>query len=395
MASLRKKDRSNYWYACYFGADGSRRQISTKQTNRKKAQALADAWEKAAKLGSEKRLGEAQARRIVADIYETLNDAPLTFSSAHDFLTNWAEKQKPPATAPRTHAAYAQIARDFIESLGNRAAVDISQVSATDVARYRDAVATRTSAATAHKALKYLRIAFGAAMREGLTQTNPAAQLVKPKTTAAEKAAKVSRRALTVDEIRAVLRNASGEWRGIILIGFYCGQRLKDIARLTWANVDSDAGVFRFTTAKTGKKMEIPIDARVSAYLAEIPSPSETTPNAPLFPEAYKIGIKNNGDSRLSQQFHEILAAAGLVEARESKLKAEAGKGRSHARKVNEISFHSLRHSATTELKQGGAGEAVAMGIIGHDSSAVSRHYTHISPETMRPAIARLPDIST
>ncbi len=355
---------------------------------------MADAWEKAAKLGSQKRLGETQARTIMSEIFQTLHDEPLTFSSSRDFLTGWAEKQRPPATAPRTHAAYAQIARDFIVSLGHRADVDISQVGRNDVARFRDEVAARTSAATAHKALKYVRIALGAAMRDGLMQTNPASLVIKDKLTAEEKAAQVTRRALTVDEIRAILLNASGEWRGIILIGYYCGQRLKDITRLTWANIDMEAGVFRFTTAKTGKRMELPIMPQVAAYIAELPAPDKNSPAAPLFPKAYKIGIKTTGDSRLSQQFYKILSDTGLVEAREATPKTGGTKRPTQSRRVNEISFHSLRHSATSELKKSGTTEAIAMGIAGHDSSSISRHYTHIDPATMRAAVAKLPDIT-
>jgi len=391
MASLRKKDRSNYWYACYFGPDGRRIQRSTKQSNRKKAQALADAWEKAAKLGKEKRLGETQARRIMGEIYESLHHEPLKFNSARDFLTGWAEKQKA-VTAARTHAAYAQIARDFIQSLGNRADGDISQVSQSDVAKYRDAVAARTSPTTAHKALKYLRIALGAAMRDGLTQTNPAALLVKTKETAAAKAAKVSRRAFTVDELKAILGNATGEWRGIILCGLYLGQRLKDIARFTWANLDIERGKIRFVTAKTGKNMELPIAGPLMSYIAELPAPD--SPTAPLFPKAYAIGIKDTGDSRLSQAFHDILAAAGMVKERADKLRSEGGKGRTGTRKVSEISFHSLRHSATSLLKAADVGESVAMSVIGHDSEMMSKHYTHIDLESKRAAVAKLPDIT-
>ena len=391
MASLRKKDRSDYFFACYYTADGRRVQRSTKQTNRKKAQAMADLLEKAAKLGAQKRLGESQARRIMQDIYSAVNTEPLTFATTRDFLNGWAEKLKA-TTAPRTAAAYAQIARDFITSLGTRADLDISQVERSDVARFRDGVEARTSPATAHKALKYLRIALGAAQRDGLMQINPAQLLIKKRTTVEQQAAKVMRRAFTVPELKMILGNASGEWRGIILCGLYMGQRLKDIARLTWRNVDTENRQFHFVTAKTGKKMDLPIAEPVLAYITELQAPDD--PAAPLFPKAYKIGIKDTGDSRLSQQFHAILAASGMVDERKTKLKAEDGKGRSNSRKVNEISFHSLRHTATSMLKSAGVVESVAMEIIGHDSAVISKHYTHVDAQAKRAAIALLPDIT-
>jgi hypothetical protein len=78
MASLRKKARSPYFFACFTDADGTRTQRSTKQTKEKKAQAIAEQFEKAAKLSAERRLGEAQARRVllISTISPTVNRSP-------------------------------------------------------------------------------------------------------------------------------------------------------------------------------------------------------------------------------------------------------------------------------------------------------------------------------
>jgi len=86
MASLRKKDRSPYYFACFTGPDGRRVQRSTKQAHRKQAQAVANEWEKAAHLASERRFGEAQARRVIADIYQAIN---------RDSLRPWRERSWP------------------------------------------------------------------------------------------------------------------------------------------------------------------------------------------------------------------------------------------------------------------------------------------------------------
>jgi hypothetical protein len=72
----------------------------------------------------------------------------------------------------------------------------------------------------------------------------------------------------------------------------------------------------------------------------------------------------------LSNQFREILVAAGLVEPRGHEA---TGKGRSQARETSEISFHSLRHSAVTMLKASGLSDVFAREIVGHESAAISR----------------------
>ncbi len=367
-------------------ADGRRVQRSTKQSNYKKAQALADKWERAAKLAAEKRLGEAQSRQILSEIYQTLNGEPLASATAREYLTRWAERRKED-TADRTHAAYAQVIRDFMESLGARAEWDISQINKADVVKYRDLVMKRTSAATANKSLKFLRVAMGAAYKEGVTQDNPAAKVDTLKRRLTESRV---RRPFTVAELKTILAHAGGDWKGLILFGVYTGQRLKDIARLTWQNLDLEKAELRFVTGKTGRPMHIPLAAPLLAYIEKMPAGDD--PAAPLFPAAFKLAALGSAESRLSQQFHGILVGAGLAQPR---TKEETGKGHARRRNVSPLSFHSLRHTATSLLKNAGVPEAVAMHIIGHESEAISRNYTHIEDSTMRRAVAGLPDITS
>jgi hypothetical protein len=53
---------------------------------RKAAQVIADQGERAARLGAQQRLGEAQARRVLAEIYEAVNGETLPSAPANDFL---------------------------------------------------------------------------------------------------------------------------------------------------------------------------------------------------------------------------------------------------------------------------------------------------------------------
>jgi integrase len=77
----------------------------------------------------------------------------------------------------------------------------------------------------------------------------------------------------------------------------------------------------------------------------------------------------------------------------QERTKDATGEGRSSKRTINEISFHSLRHTATSWLKNAGVSEAIAMDIVGHDSAAISRHYTHIDTSSKRAALAKMPDL--
>jgi integrase len=384
MASLRKKADSRFYFACFTGPTGRRVQRSTKQIKRKQAQSVANEFEKVARLAADRRLGEAQARRVVADIYQAINSEPLRSAVAGEYLTQWAENRKA-ETAVRTYQAYAQVARDFVKSLGERASLDISQVSKADVAKYRDEVLKRTSVANANKSLKYLRVALGAAYKDGVAQENPASKLDTLRRRDEDRA---ERRPFTMGELKNILAHASGEMKGIILFGLYTGQRLKDIARLTWQNIDTEQEELRFVTIKTRRRMSVPLASPLMAHVQTMPAGDD--PAAPLFPDAYALTSKEFGVGQLSQQFYGLLVAAGMAKERG---KLETGKGHSQRRTVNEISFHSLRHTATSLLKNAGVPAAVAMDIIGHDSEAINRHYTHIESKTKRAALKKLPKL--
>ena len=69
------------------------------------------------------------------------------------------------------------------------------------------------------------------------------------------------------------------------------------------------------------------------------------------------------------------------------------GKGRGARRSQGEVSFHSLRHTAVSLLKDAGIPEAVVIEMVGHDSEQMSAHYTHVGREALEKAAAALPEL--
>jgi integrase len=194
-----------------------------------------------------------------------------------------------------------------------------------------------------------------------------------------------------MEELKAVLRASNVEWRGMVLAGIYLGQRLKDIASLTWANVDLERGEIRLSTSKTGRRQIIPIAKPFKGYLLELPTSDD--PNAPIFPDSYPLAMRSGGTAALSAQFYNILVSANLAEARLPNRKSK-GIGRNAPREQSTITFHSLRHTATSWLKAAGVSEAVTRDLIGHESAEISRHYTHVDDQSKREAIGKLPDLT-
>ena len=67
-----------------------------------------------------------------------------------------------------------------------------------------------------------------------------------------------------------------------MLFGLYLGQRLGDLARLTWRAVDLETGEIAFTTRKTGRRIVLPLVQPLADYLASLPA--SDNPNAFIFP---------------------------------------------------------------------------------------------------------------
>jgi len=388
MASLRKKDRSPFWFACFTLPDGSRTQRSTGTTHRRKAQRIAQEFEDAARAAGEGRFTEARARKVIADIYALGNpESTLTRSSAGDWLTAWLVRKELEA-GTTTHEKYSSVIGQFKKHLGAKLARDISTITAGDITTFRDGLATRLSVGSVNLALKILRTAFAQARRDGLIDVNEAERVTALK----REPGRLERRAFTLDELRLILAAASDEWRGMILFGLYTGQRLGDIATLTWQNVDLQRQELRLVTQKTKRQQIIPLAQPVIRYAEALPSSDH--PETPLFPKAAGSVQRLGRTAHLSNQFYDLLVSAGLAKERTHQKKEGEEKGRGTKRELNAISFHSLRHTATSLLKNAGVSESVAMEFVGHESSSVSRNYTHIDTATLKDAAGKLPDIT-
>jgi integrase len=206
-----------------------------------------------------------------------------------------------------------------------------------------------------------------------------------------KKAQSQARRPFSIPELQAVLSVADEEWRSMIRFGLYTGQRLGDLAMLTWQNVDLLRGEIRLVTRKTGKTLVLPIASALSAHLESRAAGDDL--DAPIHPRSYGIVKKQGKSANLSNQFADLLAQAGLRKKQPHRKTTEAGVGRGVGSATGGLSFHCLRHTAVTLMKEAGVPEAVVMELVGHDSEQMSAHYTHVGREALEKAAATLPSV--
>jgi integrase len=189
-------------------------------------------------------------------------------------------------------------------------------------------------------------------------------------------------------EINAVLSVADPEWRSMVLFGLYTGQRLGDIASLTWSNVDLAHSQLRFTTAKTSRVMILPMAPALAKHVLTLAGSED--PDGPLHPRGYAILASQGRSGSLSNQFGDLLAQAGLREKLSHDKKRD---GHSSRRACSELSFHSLRHSATSFLHAAGVPAATTKAFVGHSSEQIHNLYVHTDIESLIRAANSLPEV--
>jgi integrase len=380
MASIIKRPRSKYWHAFYRDSAGKAFCRSTKLTTRKEAQKVADLWE----ITAQRKKSAQHIKSVFNNIYREVYGESMPVATLRRFIATWRE-QKKPETSPATSLAYQKATDSFIEAMGEKADKDMAEVTRADIIKFRNDLGEHLSATTVNGYIKILRMVFKAAHRDGYVLENPAEHVETIK----NREQCNGRRPFTIPEIQAILSIADPEWQSLIKFGLYTGQRLSDLALLTWDNVDLDRNEIRLVTKKTGKNLTIPISAPLQSHIMSLRGGLDSHPGAtPLHRQAFETVQKHGRAFSLSKQFAELLAQAGLREKQDHQ---SHGIGRDAKRSRSSLSFHSLRHTAVSLLKDAGVPQAVVQELIGHDSEAMSQLYTHVGDEALRKAAASLP----
>jgi integrase len=382
VSSVHRITRSPYWVCFYTDHTGRRRAKSTGTDNRRDAVRVCNevqALEDKARAGG---LTAENAQRVitskVAELME-LQGTPLPQGTIREHFESWFaafEGERKSGTVER----YRTVKNRFLKWLGARADKPLPTLRPTDVQAYRDAIAPELSGSTVNTHLKVLRVCLKRAVKLGVFERNPASVVDN-----LDAGDRHKRRPFTLAELRKILGTASADWKTAVLFGLYTGLRLSDIAGLTWANLDLESGELTVKTQKTGRVQILPLAGPLAAHIATLRGSDD--PKAPLTPSLHDRNV-----SGLSNEFFELMANVGLVESRgEHRAKKE---GRSQRRQQSELTFHSLRHTATSLLKRAGVSAAVVMDIIGHESEAISQNYTHVDSDTKRAALEKLPDLT-
>ena len=380
MASIHKDPRgkSAYWYCAYRLPNGKRAFKSTKLTDRNQAQEFCQKLEYASRESKAGRLTEVRARALISEIVQHASGEPLRFYTTEDWLRDWLRDKKA-TKAPGTFLKYENTINNFLASLGERAKCNINQIMPRDILRFRDAqIANGKHANTCNFEVKHLRMPFNVARRQGLITHNPAEPVEMLQVNS-----EPTRQPFTIEQVRAILKAAQGDWPGAIMVALYTGARLQDVAGMRWESVDLQNQWISFRAGKTQQRMKLPVHDALHEFLLELPAPD--TGKAFLFPSL--AGKHSGGKSGLSAAFKRIMERAGVRGEVARERKGEKG------RTVNTLTFHSFRHTLTSLMANAGVPVEVRQKFTGHASAEMNQHYTHHEIATLRSAIEKLPEL--
>ena len=198
-------------------------------------------------------------------------------------------------------------------------------------------------------------------------------------------------RELTIEELARLVEVATREgpeWRTLFGIAMYTGLRLGDCCKLTWAEVDIVRSIIQKVPEKTkkyrkGRPVTIPIHKVLADLLMQTPVEARTGYVLPTIGPWAASG--QNGMAKVHHRIGKIFKNAGIV-------MSVTVKGRTH--KAPEASFHSLRHTFVSMSANAGVPLHIVQSIVGHESTAMTRHYYHENVAALQQAVEAIPSIS-
>ena len=196
-----------------------------------------------------------------------------------------------------------------------------------------------------------------------------------------------SRRELTMEELKRLLAAAckhGEEWHKLILIGIYTGLRLGDCCRLDWSCFNFAQGVIQLVPEKTKRHhkriVTIPVHPALGAALVK--RGEDAASQGPVLPTIAEMYATARG--RVADRLSSIFKAAHI----QTSVKLE---GRKH--RTPEATFHSLRHTFVSFAANAGVPLHVVQSIVGHESTAMTRHYYHENLDALKSAVAAIPTL--
>ena len=242
-------------------------------------------------------------------------------------------------------------------------ALAMTEIVASDIVRIRDNTLKKRNRSFANKTLAVLSILFSYAVERGFADSNPVRQVKKIRRRGTE--ARRNRPWLK-KELDEVISRAPPHLALPVMIARWTGLRESDV--LTLPNTAFDGELIRWETAKRRVWVTIPVANPLKVALANRPVHACST-----------LCANSRGKAWTNDGFKTSLFR--LIRALEAEGVIAAG-----------LTFHGLRHTVATELRELGFDTRTIADMLGQKSETMAAHYSRDADlqEKLRPAIEKM-----
>jgi len=271
--------------------------------------------------------------------------------------------------APNSLESYARDLNKYVEHLARRARSPLVAERADVVMFLKLLRDGGLSAASVMRALSAVRGFHRYLVREGLTQTNPASEIDRPRRGLSLP------KVLSVEEVERLVTAPSGDEpkdlrdRAMLELLYAAGLRVSEIVGLKTLDLDLGSGLVT-VTGKGSKQRVVPLgeeaQARIAGYLMHA---------RPLL-------------DRTRRSAHLFLNTRGARLTRQGLWKILRGRAR-QAGLARRVTPHTLRHSFATHLLEGGADIRTVQVLLGHADISTTQIYTHVGRDALRRVFER------
>jgi len=167
-------------------------------------------------------------------------------------------------------------------------------------------------------------------------------------------------RRLLAGEEKRLLLAAAASLRPLIVLALETAMRRGELAGLHWDGIDLERRLVRLTLTKNGDARTVPLTPRAVAELQAMKAKPQRWESGWVF------GPPDLVAQRITREFQRARKRAGI-----------AG-----------LTFHDLRHEATSRLLERGLGPAEVRAITGHRTLVMLSRYTHLHADNLVDKVA-------
>jgi integrase len=388
MPTLVKKPGSETWYI-RFRHNGTDRLKSTGETDRRKARKQLKAADAEVRLDRTvddhmeeilaklKNMPDAVRREEArVRLLSKLQQAAERKLLITDAWAKWLEIPKD--TGEATISGYKSVWQQFASWLSaSRPSYSfLGQVTAPDAGAYSKHLwSTNCTGRTFNLHVSFLNRFWRELKTEGLVENVWKDIEKRLKNT-------VSHEALSREELTKIIQDATGELKGMLLVGLLSSLRLKDVVFLDSSKFIEAEGILKlrpFKTKRLDKWVRIPVHPQLLPLLRE---PGE---NGLYFPQTAKEYA--NDPSAVSKSIQAHFEKNGI------KTTEAIADGVRRKREGVKYGFHSLRFSFVSICARAGTPQHVLSELVGHSSPSMTLHYSRSNGDDRSKAIGHMPTI--